>query len=101
MGEVYQATSPSGEQVALKILRLAASSRGPELEKRFRREATLCASLQHRNVVSVSDHGVHNGSPFLVMPLLRGTDLEACLAKTGPLRPEVAVGVVLQACAGV
>ena len=88
MGEVHQATAPDGEQVALKVLRVEAAGRGPELERRFLREATLCASLKHRNIVSVSNHGVHQGAPFFVMPLLRGNDLEACLAQTGALQPD-------------
>ena len=59
----------------------------------------LCRTLAHPNVVAVSDHGEQ--SPYLVMSLLRGKDLEECLGATGPLRPEVAVAIMLQACAGV
>ena len=101
MGEVYQATSPEGTEVAIKLLRTAAIANNADVERRFRREAMLCRSLKHRNVVSVVDHGLHHGAPFFVMPLLRGTDLDDCLTKTGALEPEVAVGIVLQACAGV
>jgi serine/threonine-protein kinase len=99
MGEVHQATSRDGTEVAIKLLRLAAA--GPELEKRFRREALLCAALTHPNIVSVSDHGIHRGSPFFVMSMLRGNDLERCVTSTGPLRPDVAVAIMLQVCAGI
>ena len=99
MGEVHEAVGRSGERVALKLLHATAGS--VDGQRRFVREARLCAELRHPNVVSVSDHGVHAGSPFFVMPLLRGRDLEQWLAATGALRPEVAVAIVLQACAGV
>ena len=102
MGEVYLATGPGADEVALKILRVPAigRGRGVELEARFRREVALCASLRHPNIVSVIDHGVHRGLPYYVMPLLRGSDLDAWLTTTGPLRPEAATAITLQACAG-
>ena len=101
MGDVYRATGKDGAEVAIKILKLGMAGPGSEIEQRFAREAKLCAALQHPNLVSVSDHGTHEGAPFFVMPLLRGVDLDGWLLTTGPLCPEVAVAIVLQACAGV
>ncbi len=99
MGEVHEAVGPRGERVALKILRFAASGLG--VRSRFLREGKLCAALRHPNVIAVSDHGIEKDSPYFVMPVLRGADLEQTLIRTGPLRPEVAVAIALQACAGV
>jgi len=99
MGEVYQATAPNGVEVAIKILRAGVA--GLDVERRFRREAMLCAALRHPHVVAVSDYGVHQGAPYFVMSLLRGSDLEQCVAEVGALRPEVAVAIILEACAGV
>src|SRR5438067_1152318 len=99
MGDVYAAEGPDGRQVALKILRFDGSAK-EELHRRFRREAELCKTLEHPHVVSVTDYGVHDGAPFMTMSLLRGRDLEAWLTETGPIAPEVAVAIALQACAG-
>ena len=50
--------------------------------KRFEREAASAASLQHPNILAVWDYGEHEGSPYLVMPLIRGGTLKERL---GPL----------------
>ena len=99
MGEVYEARAPDGTDLAIKLLHLGAA--GPEAQKRFRREALLCATMKHPNIVDVSDHGFHDGSPFFVMRRLAGHDLERTLESTGALRPDVAVAVMMQVCAGV
>jgi eukaryotic-like serine/threonine-protein kinase len=40
------------------------------------------------------------GTPFLVMPMMRGEDLESLLARSAPLAPEVAVRIAIQAARG-
>jgi serine/threonine protein kinase len=97
MGEVYEATAPRGNQVALKLLR-PATARDMDLQRRFVREAKVCAELQSPHIVPVIAHGIHEGRPFLVMPLLRGHDLQSWLERTGPLPPEVAVSILLETC---
>ena len=59
--------------------------------------ATRCVGT-----VDYIDHGVDGatGSPYLVMPLLVGEDLETTLAREKVLEPGAAVRVVLQACRG-
>jgi serine/threonine protein kinase len=45
---------------------------------RFQKEAQVCHSLVHPNIVTVSDHGVNaKGIPFLVMEYLEGETLDA------------------------
>ncbi|HEY8077555.1 MAG TPA: serine/threonine-protein kinase, partial [Labilithrix sp.] len=99
MGDVYAADAPDGQRVALKVLRLDAGNRD-ELHRRFRREAELCKSINHPNVVTVTDYGVHDGAPYMTMRLLEGRDLESWLEELGALSPEVAVAIALEACAG-
>ncbi len=42
---------------------------------RFDREARVLASLEHANIVPISDLGAHDGLPFFVMPYLPGGSL--------------------------
>jgi serine/threonine-protein kinase len=105
MGTVYEATSPSGERLAVKTLFAATDDDGPsaaERRARFLREAAVCATVAHPNVVPVVDHGIDSAHnlPFLVMPLLQGEDMAALLDRVGRLEPEVAVAITVQACEG-
>jgi len=52
--------------------------------------------------VQVIDSGVDRavGSPFMVMELLKGQDVQQLLERVGPLPVEPALRVVAQACVG-
>jgi serine/threonine-protein kinase len=69
--------------VAIKVLHQDTAS-STEWRRRFQREAIALSVLAHPNVVPVTDFGVDNGVPFLVMELLEGQTLGA-LIKEGPL----------------
>ena len=97
MGDVYEATASDGRRVALKVLRKDVLN-DPGVRDRFLREAKICSELRSPNIVPVLDHGIHQGRPLLVMPVLSGSDLETWLDRTGPLRPDVAVTITLQVC---
>ncbi|HEX2871356.1 MAG TPA: serine/threonine-protein kinase [Polyangiaceae bacterium] len=99
MGAVYRATSASGE-VAVKTLN--ASAMGQETSQRFLRESELVRRLKHPHVVRTLDSGVDaaTGLMFLVMPLLKGRDLDRVLEELGALEPETAVRIALQASRG-
>jgi serine/threonine-protein kinase len=110
MGSVYAAREASDEtatagpaRFAIKAL-LSATAKGDAEERRarFLREAAVCASIQHPNVVPVVDHGIDEatGIPYLVMPLLVGEDLASVLERLGSLEPETAIALVVQACEG-
>lgn len=75
MGAVWRAQNVGlRREVAIKLLRREAPDEASI--ERFRREAHLSASIQHPNVIDVLDFGVANdGTPFLVMELLRGESL--------------------------
>ncbi|MDX2760413.1 protein kinase domain-containing protein [Streptomyces europaeiscabiei] len=103
-GEVWRAEDQKLRRpVALKILRADAS--GDVAEKRFRREATITARLQHPGLVVVYDVGQDLGRTFIVMELLEGADLAHVLrsAPTGlPIRQVIDVArQALQAIAAV
>ncbi len=98
MGAVYRATAASGE-VAVKTL-------SPQVmgdhSQRFLRESELVRGLKHPHVVRTLDAGADEatGLLFLVMPLLKGRDLDRVLEELGALDPQTAVRIALQAARG-
>src|SRR6185503_6489369 len=71
-----------------------------EITARFEREGRAVARLQGPHVARILDvDALPDGSPFMVMELLRGRELgeELAARKTFPIRE--AVGFILQACA--
>jgi serine/threonine protein kinase len=100
MGAVYRATSVTGTEVALKTL--SAEIMGEQTSQRFLRESELVRGLKHPHVVRTLDAGVDqaSGLMFLVMPLLKGRDLDKVLEQLGALEPETAVRITLQAARG-
>jgi serine/threonine protein kinase len=100
MGAVYEAEhSLLRKPVALKTMH---STRGSEggARARFLREAEIVARIRHPNVVDITDVGVEQETPFLVMELLEGEDLAALLTREGPLTAQQAVDLLLPATAG-
>jgi serine/threonine-protein kinase len=86
--------------VALKIL-LPALRTQPEIVARFEREGRAAAQIRNEHVARVLDvDALPDGSPFIVMEMLRGNDLGDILAARGKLPPQEAVGYLLEACAG-
>jgi len=97
MGVVAVATHLQLDQlVALKVLREPMVG-DAEVIERFLREARASARLRSEHVCKVSDVGrLDNGTPYLVMELLEGSDLQGVIA-TGALPIATAVEYVLQA----
>ncbi len=90
MGVVYEAEQVTlQKRVALKVIQVDPSLRagaGGRLLKRFLREARVASSLEHRNVVDISDFGdIDERSTYYVMELLEGRDLSTVLRADGPL----------------
>src|ERR1700760_2536944 len=77
MGVVYRATQVGlGRPVAVKAVapELAGDA---EFRKRFTRESHLAASLDHPNVIPVYEAGEADGTLYLIMRWVDGTDLRA------------------------
>src|SRR5215472_1514522 len=102
MGVVVAATLLQlGHRVAIKLM-LPEAMKDPSSAERFKREARAVRSLKGEHVARVFDVGeLSNGTPYLVMELLDGTDLRP-VVKAGPSLPiGHIVGYVLQACEAV
>jgi serine/threonine-protein kinase len=100
MGVVLSATHLGlGQRVAIKVLTVPPDdARLDEARERFLREGRSTAALISDHVVRVYDVGtLADGSPFMVMELLRGQDLSRTLQQQGALPIELAVDCVRQA----
>lgn len=94
VGVVYRAEHTGLRRpVALKVLRHGFEE-NPHLRRRFEREARLLSQLSHPNVVALTDYGIADGLPYLVMELLEGRTLEDLLEMDGPPAPRVAIEIV-------
>jgi Tol biopolymer transport system component len=99
MGEVYRAKDTRlGREVAIKVLpeHFAADE---ERLRRFEREATMLASLNHPNVAQIFGVDQVGDACFLVLELVPGETLEERL-KQGPLPLDDAVDVCRQIAEG-
>ena len=85
MGEVYAAKHiKTGREVALKMILAAAAS--PEQTRRFLREAKAATAIAHPNVIEVLDvFEDEDGTPVMVMELLRGETFSALRKRAGAL----------------
>ena len=91
MGVVFEATQLALQRpVALKAIAPALAA-DPDFRARFERESHLTASIDHPNVIPVYDAGELDGTLYLVMRWVDGTDLRTLLDSTGPLPPERAI----------
>jgi len=90
MGDVYRARDARlGRDVALKLI-AGASAADPSRVHRFEQEARAAGQINHPNILSVYDVGVHDGVPFIVSELLEGESLRNRLQKSAiPLRKAV------------
>jgi len=94
MGVVYHAVDEFLERdVALKILDAAQE----DPQKRFRFEAVALARLSHSGIASAHELFQHEGRWVLVMEFVRGRTLEQVLDQNGPLSPQQAADVCMQA----
>lgn len=99
MGTVYRAHELAlNRTVALKVISADISS-DAAYAARFRREARLAASVEHRNLVPVYSAGSGADQLYLAMKLIPGSDLSEVLA-AGPLEPEDGVEVLRKVASG-
>ncbi len=84
MGEVYKAHDKRiNRSVAVKTLRLDSYKNKETRQKArsfFLREARIYGKLNHNNIATIYDMGIHQGTPYIVMEFIRGMDLKAVIA---------------------
>jgi serine/threonine-protein kinase len=101
MGVVVAASHIAlGQLVAIKFLQ-PESGKDPEARARFLREARAAGGLRSEHAVEVKDvAALPDGTPYIVMEHLVGTDLAHALRARGALHVGEGVDYVLQACLG-
>jgi len=94
MGAVFRARHRTlGHIVAVKVLPPEVAASGMRHE-RFRREATLGASLDHPHIVRVYDFDTRHGITFLIMTFVRGVTLEERLRSDARLTTDAVLRIV-------
>ena len=87
MGVVYRATQLALDRtVAVKAI-APQLAEDEAFRERFQRESQLAASLEHPNVIPVYEAGELDGTLYLIMRWVDGTDLRALLSSEGRLDP--------------
>ena len=100
MGIVFEAEdSRLGRRVAVKVMKPDAA-RNEEGRRRFLRKARAAAAVEHDHVVPIHHVDEDGGTPYLVMPLLRGESLDARLRKRPRLPAAEAVRIAREAAEG-
>jgi serine/threonine-protein kinase len=104
MGEVWRAEHRLlARPAAVKLIRAERLARDADQQRialaRFEREAQATALLRSPHTIELYDFGIkEDGTFYYVMELLSGLDLDAMVMQFGPLPPERAAFLVVQAC---
>ncbi len=96
MGKIFTAIHiPLNRIVVLKEMGRNASRR------RFKQEALISASLDHKNIVQTYDYFNIGASCYLVMQYIDGMNLAEVIENEGPLHPVTAAVIMREVCCGI
>lgn len=100
MGAVWLADHLQLEApVAVKFMMLSVAQQAG-MQARFEREAKAAAQIRSPYVVHIYDHGIDDGTPFIVMEFLEGEDLRRRTRGKRMLAPSEAVRICEEVCKG-
>jgi serine/threonine protein kinase len=88
----------TGEHLAMKVLR-GRARQDPQALQRFKQEARAVSQIKSEHVVRVIDADTApelDDGPFLVMELLRGSNLEVHATRNGPLDPTFVLRILTE-----
>jgi len=88
MANIYTAIHIPLKRVV--VIKEMIRSAGSQSRRRFKQEALLGASLNHKNIVSVYDHFDIGSASYLVMEYVEGMDLAKIIENAAPLHPAIA-----------
>lgn len=98
MAEVYRAQDRVlGRLVAVKVM-LPQYAADPEFTQRFRQEAASAANLQSPFIMNVYDWGQDEGTYYIVMEYVRGSDLKSAIKQRGPVNQRKVAEIGAQVC---
>ena len=101
MGDVYDAVHTTlDKRVAIKTLRRRYLE-DEVVVARFLREGQLASRMRHPHIVDVTDVGVIDGLPCLVMEHLEGETLGQMIRRDGAMKPSALVDFLLPIIAAV
>ena len=98
MADVYRAVDETlGRNVAVKIMHERYAN-DPTFTARFRQEAQAAANLSSPYIVNIYDWGQEDNTYYIVMELVRGTDLKTLIREKGPLPSKEVAEIGAQVC---
>lgn len=101
MADVYLAEDQVlGRKVAVKILRSSLTG-DPIYIKRFHREASAAAAINHKNIVSIYDVGDEDDLYYIVMEYVKGQTLKDLIRVRGALHYIEALDIMKQVVSAV
>jgi len=99
MGRVFRAIDAEGHVVALKVLR-SEFSRDDGFRRRFEREATAAARVDHPHVVRTFASGEADGVLYLTQEFISGGSVDETLERAGVLELARTVRICAEVAAG-
>jgi len=93
MAEVWRASDPFGNDVAIKML-IAGEGANEDQIKRFLREAELMRNLDHRNICRIFEVGIYEKVHYLAIEFLKGVPLDRLIAG-GPTEGETTIDEIV------